>query len=289
MAANNGSGRAAALLRSPNWGWSRASSLILGLIYFSTRPGRSSASRASTPCSTDRPLRRPRPRRGGGDHLRRDRPLGRRGGRAVLGRLREADDPVAPRRRHRRPAPAVAIVAARGPDPADGPGDRAVPRLDDQPVPPARRSSPPWRRWPACGAWRRSSARTGDQRPASTLFRASAATPSTTFPTFAVVAVVVSVMMGATVLGRHLFALGGNEAAARLSGLKIRRLKAFAYGLSGRPLRARRHPLRRPDRPGRARSWGSPTSSSRSPPPSSAGAAWPAASARSGGPCSAWS
>jgi ribose/xylose/arabinose/galactoside ABC-type transport system permease subunit len=39
--------------------------------------------------------------------------------------------------------------------------------------------------------------------------------------------------MGATVLGRHLFALGGNEAAARLSGLKIRRLKAFAYGLSG--------------------------------------------------------
>ena len=39
--------------------------------------------------------------------------------------------------------------------------------------------------------------------------------------------------MGATVLGRHLFALGGNETAARLSGLPTRRLKAVAYGLSG--------------------------------------------------------
>jgi len=54
-----------------------------------------------------------------------------------------------------------------------------------------------------------------------------------TFVTFAVVATAISVMMGLTVLGRHLYALGGNEAAARLSGLKIRRLKAFAYGLSG--------------------------------------------------------
>ncbi len=64
-------------------------------------------------------------------------------------------------------------------------------------------------------------------------FRALGRTPLATFATFAAVAIAVSVMMGATVLGRHLFALGGNEAAARLSGLKIRRLKAFAYGLSG--------------------------------------------------------
>ena len=56
---------------------------------------------------------------------------------------------------------------------------------------------------------------------------------SRSFIAFAVVATLVSVMMGATVLGRHLFALGGNEAAARLSGLKVRRLKAFAYGFSG--------------------------------------------------------
>jgi ribose/xylose/arabinose/galactoside ABC-type transport system permease subunit len=65
------------------------------------------------------------------------------------------------------------------------------------------------------------------------LFRKLGGTPENTFATFAVVAVAVSVMMGATVLGRHLFALGGNEAAARLSGLRINRLKAFSYGLSG--------------------------------------------------------
>jgi ribose/xylose/arabinose/galactoside ABC-type transport system permease subunit len=57
--------------------------------------------------------------------------------------------------------------------------------------------------------------------------------PSWTLAIFAVVAVLVSVMMGATVLGRHLFALGGNETAARLSGLPTSRLKAVAYGLSG--------------------------------------------------------
>jgi ribose/xylose/arabinose/galactoside ABC-type transport system permease subunit len=64
-------------------------------------------------------------------------------------------------------------------------------------------------------------------------FRLLGATPLATFATFAVVAVLASVMMGLTVRGRHLFALGGNEAAARLSGLKIYRLKAFSYGLSG--------------------------------------------------------
>ena len=50
---------------------------------------------------------------------------------------------------------------------------------------------------------------------------------------FSIVAVFMSVLMGCTVLGRHLFALGGNETAARLSGLRTRRLKAIAYGLSG--------------------------------------------------------
>jgi ribose/xylose/arabinose/galactoside ABC-type transport system permease subunit len=49
---------------------------------------------------------------------------------------------------------------------------------------------------------------------------------------FAVVAATASVLMGATVLGRHLFALGGNEMAARLSGLPTQRLKAYAYGFS---------------------------------------------------------
>lgn len=54
-----------------------------------------------------------------------------------------------------------------------------------------------------------------------------------TVPIFLAVAFAASVVMGATVLGRHLYALGGNEAAARLSGLPTRRLKMIAYGLSG--------------------------------------------------------
>lgn len=65
------------------------------------------------------------------------------------------------------------------------------------------------------------------------LFRALGKDAINTFATFAVVAAAIAILMGLTVLGRHLYALGGNEAAARLSGLKITRLKAFAYGLSG--------------------------------------------------------
>jgi ribose/xylose/arabinose/galactoside ABC-type transport system permease subunit len=49
---------------------------------------------------------------------------------------------------------------------------------------------------------------------------------------FAVVAAALSITMGCTVLGRHIYALGGNETAARLSGLRTRRLKAIVYGLS---------------------------------------------------------
>ncbi len=54
-----------------------------------------------------------------------------------------------------------------------------------------------------------------------------------TVPIFVAAAILMSVMMGATVLGRHLFALGGNETAARLSGLRTKRLKTIAYGISG--------------------------------------------------------
>ena len=54
-----------------------------------------------------------------------------------------------------------------------------------------------------------------------------------TLSIFACVAISMSILMGWTVLGRHLFALGGNEMAARLSGLRTNRLKAVAYGLSG--------------------------------------------------------
>ncbi len=54
-----------------------------------------------------------------------------------------------------------------------------------------------------------------------------------TVPIFLAVAAAMSLMMGMTVLGRHFYALGGNETAARLSGLRTKRLKAFAYGISG--------------------------------------------------------
>jgi ribose/xylose/arabinose/galactoside ABC-type transport system permease subunit len=64
-------------------------------------------------------------------------------------------------------------------------------------------------------------------------FRMLGRFPVYTVPVFAAVALAASVMMGNTVLGRHLYALGGNEMASRLSGLPIRRLKAVAYGLCG--------------------------------------------------------
>ncbi len=54
-----------------------------------------------------------------------------------------------------------------------------------------------------------------------------------TLTIFGCVAASMSILMGWTVVGRHLFALGGNEMAARLSGLRTNRLKAVAYGLSG--------------------------------------------------------
>lgn len=54
-----------------------------------------------------------------------------------------------------------------------------------------------------------------------------------TIPIFVGVAIAASLLMGATVLGRHLYALGGNERAARLCGLQTGRLKTIAYVMSG--------------------------------------------------------
>lgn len=48
---------------------------------------------------------------------------------------------------------------------------------------------------------------------------------------FLVVAATAIVLMRKTVLGRHLYALGGNEEAARLSGIRTDRLKYIAYCL----------------------------------------------------------
>src|SRR5579872_886462 len=49
---------------------------------------------------------------------------------------------------------------------------------------------------------------------------------------FALLAIAAWVMLSRTVLGRHLYALGGNEEAARLSGVRTDRLKWFAYCFS---------------------------------------------------------
>jgi ribose transport system permease protein len=49
----------------------------------------------------------------------------------------------------------------------------------------------------------------------------------------ALLAVAVAVMLRKTSFGRHLYAIGSNEEAARLSGVKVDRIKTGAYILSG--------------------------------------------------------
>ena len=46
---------------------------------------------------------------------------------------------------------------------------------------------------------------------------------------FLVLAAILYVILNHTVLGRHLYAMGGNEEAAKLSGIRTDRLKWFAY------------------------------------------------------------
>lgn len=47
--------------------------------------------------------------------------------------------------------------------------------------------------------------------------------------TFLVLALITWIILARTVLGRHLYALGGNEQAARLSGIRTENVKWFAY------------------------------------------------------------
>ena len=49
---------------------------------------------------------------------------------------------------------------------------------------------------------------------------------------FVILAVLTGILMSRTIVGRHLYALGGNETAARLSGLRTDRLKWFVYCFS---------------------------------------------------------
>jgi ribose/xylose/arabinose/galactoside ABC-type transport system permease subunit len=64
-------------------------------------------------------------------------------------------------------------------------------------------------------------------------YRALGKEPWISLSVFACIAIFLSILMTRTVLGRHLFALGGNEMAARLSGLRTERLKMVAYAIAG--------------------------------------------------------
>jgi ribose transport system permease protein len=46
-------------------------------------------------------------------------------------------------------------------------------------------------------------------------------------------AIIMSVMMRRTVFGRYIFAIGSNELAARLSGIRVRMYKAVIYAVAG--------------------------------------------------------
>ncbi|WP_329055877.1 ABC transporter permease [Amycolatopsis sp. NBC_01488] len=50
---------------------------------------------------------------------------------------------------------------------------------------------------------------------------------------FAVVAVLAVVFLRTSAFARHVYAIGGNEQAARLSGVAVTRVKVLVYGLSG--------------------------------------------------------
>jgi len=58
-------------------------------------------------------------------------------------------------------------------------------------------------------------------------------TPPVGVAVVVVIAVVTALVVNRTVFGRHLFALGSNEAAARLCGIRTRRLKVVTYTLAG--------------------------------------------------------
>ncbi len=69
---------------------------------------------------------------------------------------------------------------------------------------------------------------------------------------FGVLSIAIWVLMKHTVVGRHLYALGGNEQAARLSGIRTERLKWLAYCIQRRMRVAGGHTLYRRQRRGRS-------------------------------------
>lgn len=63
-------------------------------------------------------------------------------------------------------------------------------------------------------------------------FRQLGRDPWIPFTLFVLLAIITWVLLSKTVTGRHLYAMGGNEAAARLCGIRTERLKWLAYTLS---------------------------------------------------------
>ena len=81
------------------------------------------------------------------------------------------------------------------------------------------------------------------------------------------VCVAAHVALSRTLYGRWLFAIGVNPRAAEVSGVPVRRVVFWAYVISRRLRRHRRHPLHRPgSRPAR-RCWASASCSTSSVPP----------------------
>jgi ribose transport system permease protein len=49
----------------------------------------------------------------------------------------------------------------------------------------------------------------------------------------AIIVLTAVVLTNKTILGRHIYAIGGNETAARLSGIKIKKVKVIVYSIAG--------------------------------------------------------
>jgi ribose transport system permease protein len=69
----------------------------------------------------------------------------------------------------------------------------------------------------------------------NTIFRTGPKFPGISYPVIIMVAVAIifSFILGKTRIGRYIYAIGSNEEAARLSGIKIEQVKIVAYVISG--------------------------------------------------------
>lgn len=69
----------------------------------------------------------------------------------------------------------------------------------------------------------------------NTIFRTGPKFPGISYPVIIMVAVAIifSFILGKTRMGRYIYAIGSNEEAARLSGIKIEQVKIVAYVISG--------------------------------------------------------